>query len=235
MAATRTAMARIGSLLLAACLLQGCATLPSEIDRDATYVVAFKTARLPSWFAWYVGTAEHGWFDVRNEQGWRRVEILGRSTGVMTEKITDREARSDIRFSDRQAHVVRCWTGDAAREMGEQILAKAQDFPHKDGYVPYPGPNSNTFVEWMSHQVDGLWLEQYGTAVGKDYPMNGWVHAGIATTRTGVELETPFLGLQAGLVEGVELHLLCMTIGVGIWPPRLKLPLLPGLPWELEH
>ena len=41
--------------------------------------------------------------------------------------------------------------------------------------------------------------------------------------------------LLACSVEGVELHLLCMTIGVGIWPPQLKLPLLPGLPWGLAR
>ena len=67
------------------------------------------------------------------------------------------------------------------------------------------------------------------------FSINGWVSLGTTTTRTGLELETPYLGVQAGLVEGVELHLLCMTIGVGIWPPQLKLPLLPGLPWGLAR
>jgi hypothetical protein len=216
-------------------MFAACATLPSEIGRDATYVVAFKSSRLPSSMAWYVAAAEHGWFDVRNESGWFRVEILGRSTGVRVKEIDDEEARCDVRFGDRQAHVIKVYEGESARVMGEQILAVAKQFPHAENYEPFPGPNSNTFIEWLSHEVPGLWLEQYGTAVGKDYPMNGWIHFGVTTTRTGLELETPFLGVQAGLVEGVELHLACLTFGVGIWPPRLKLPFLPGLPWELAH
>ena len=32
-----------------------------------------------------------------------------------------------------------------------------------------------------------------------------------------------------GLREGLELHLLGLTLGVGLWPPALKLPLLPRL------
>jgi len=222
-------------VMLAVLLCPACATLPSQIASDATHVVAVKCARLPARMPWYSTHAEHGWYDVKTESGWHRVEVMGRSTGVMVTSIDDVEARSDQRFGDRQVHVLRLVEGESARQIGAQILAKAEQYPHAYDYAPYPGPNSNTFVEWLSKEVPGLWLEQYGTAVGKDYPMNGWVSGGVTTTRTGLELETPFLGVQAGLVEGVELHLLCMTIGIGIWPPQLKLPLLPGLPWGLAR
>ena len=96
-------------------MFAACATLPSEIGRDATYVVAFKSSRLPSSMAWYVAAAEHGWFDVRNESGWFRVEILGRSTGVMVKAIDDKQARGDVRFGDRQAHVIKVYEGESAR------------------------------------------------------------------------------------------------------------------------
>ena len=226
---------RKSALMLGVVLSASCAMLPSEISSGPDYIVAFKTSRLPAFFRWPVTTAEHGWFDVLTKTGWTRVEIMGSSSGVLVESIDELEARSDVRFGDRQVHVQKVYEGDEARVLAEQILAKAKQFPWADDYVPYPGPNSNTFVEWLSHEVPGLWLEQYGTAVGKDYPINGWVSLGTTTTRTGLELETPYLGVQAGLVEGVELHLLCMTIGVGIWPPQLKLPLLPGLPWGLAR
>jgi hypothetical protein len=32
------------------------------------------------------------------------------------------------------------------------------------------------------------------------------------------------------LVEGIELHLLGLTVGVGLWPPVLKLPFLADIP-----
>ncbi|MCK5943776.1 MAG: DUF3750 domain-containing protein [Planctomycetes bacterium] len=216
-------------------LVAGCATLPSELDDDETFVVTCKSARLPSGMPWYSRFAEHGWFDVCQGGAWIRIEILGSSTGVMVENIKATTARSDTRFGDRQVHVHAVYRGDAAREMIPRMLERAEQFPWEDAYEAWPGPNSNTFVEWLSQQVPGLWIEQYGTAVGKDYPINGWLQVGTTTTRTGVELETPYLGAQLGLVEGAELHLLGLTLGVDLWPPQLKLPFLPGIPWELAR
>lgn len=66
------------------------------------------------------------------------------------------------------------------------------------------------------------------SAVGKDF--TPWVHAGITSSRSGIELETMLLGVQLGLREGIEVHVLGLTIGIGIWPPTIKLPLLPAIP-----
>jgi hypothetical protein len=40
-------------------------------------------------------------------------------------------------------------------------------------------------------------------------------------------MDAYILGLQLGWVEGVELHLIGLTLGVGFAPLRLKLPFLP--------
>ena len=42
-------------------------------------------------------------------------------------------------------------------------------------------------------------------------------------------LDANYLGLGLGLREGVELHLLGLTAGVSLWPPALKLPLVPRM------
>ena len=43
-------------------------------------------------------------------------------------------------------------------------------------------------------------------------------------------VETVPLGIQLGLHEGVELHVLIgLSFGVGLWPPTITLPLLPPL------
>ena len=42
------------------------------------------------------------------------------------------------------------------------------------------------------------------------------------------------VGAQVGLAEGVELHLLGLTLGVDLWPPQVKLPFLPAIPWQLD-
>lgn len=71
------------------------------------------------------------------------------------------------------------------------------------------------------------------TAVGKDY--TSWARAGLTTSRTGIELDTSFLGAEIGLKEGVQVHFLGLTVGVGLWPPTIKLPFLPGIPFGLER
>jgi hypothetical protein len=47
-----------------------------------------------------------------------------------------------------------------------------------------------------------------------------------------VRLDTLPLGFALGLREGVELHLLQLTFGISLWPPRLELPFLPEIPWS---
>lgn len=227
----RLRAASVGALFL----MSSCAMLPSEIDGTERWVVAVKSARLPSDEPWYSTFAEHSWVDVRLDGVWRRVEVLSRASRVRVVSIHAEEARTDTRFGGRQVHVIALYSGAKARRLGADILAVASRYPHADGYRAWPGPNSNTFVEWLSHEVSGLRLEQYPTALGKDYPGNHWVRAGVTTTRSGVELETPLLGVQVGVQEGLELHVLGLTIGVDLWPPQLKLPFLPGIPWGLAR
>lgn len=59
---------------------------------------------------------------------------------------------------------------------------------------------------------------------GKDYlePIMG---AGLSTTRTGVPIETPLVGVKVGLKDGLELHLLELILGLDLWLPALKTPL----------
>ncbi len=77
----------------------------------------------------------------------------------------------------------------------------------------------------------GMWVTLPTTAVGKDHA--SWARAGLTTSRTGIELETSFLGCELGLEEGVQVHFLGLSAGVGIWPPAIKLPFLPGIPFGL--
>ena len=79
------------------------------------------------------------------------------------------------------------------------------------------------------YRNDGLDVDLYSSAVGKDHA--AWIRAGRAGTGRGVELETLPVGVQIGLDEGVEMHILGLVVGVGTWPPRIKLPLLPGWPY----
>jgi hypothetical protein len=95
---------------------------------------------------------------------------------------------------------------------------------HPD-YWPIPGPNSNTFVDFVLRHC-GVHVELPATAIGRDY--RGPIGASVTSLGTGVQLETWVLGVKVGLQEGVELHLLDLPIGVHFWPPGITVPVNPG-------
>lgn len=194
-------------------------------------MVLVKEVYLPDSQPWYSQWAVHSWVDLRLDGVWHRVEIRGRTTGVQVDEIPREQAFRDDRWGgNARVLAVIDGAGDAGR-IGAEVLAAAEGFPYRDSYVAWPGPNSNTFIEWLSQSVDGFALQLSPNAVGKDY--GGWLVAGVSSTRTGLELETAVVGAQVGLVEGAEVHLLGLVGGIGVWPPSVKLPFLPTLPWGL--
>ncbi len=216
--------------LLLPFLTLSCASFPSSLPRDEDHLVIVKCARLPDSMHWASRFAEHSWVDIKRYDEWKRVEVISRSSGVVIREVEPEDGFADIRWQ-RTVHVVESFRGKKAKRIAKRVLEVAKDYPYANDYRPWPGPNSNTFVEWLSHQVDGFAFELYPSALGKDY--GGWGHIGTTTTRTGIEFEMAALGLQVGLKEGVELHFIGLTLGVGLWPPQLKLPFLPGIPFGL--
>ena len=228
-------------------LTLSCAAPPSTLPHDAEYLVVVKCARVSGDLNWFARFAEHSWVDIKRPNGWTRVE----SPSVLFNFSSDRpdeekqngtlisqavnDISDEIGFADfrgnNNIHVVASFSGHEAKRIGERIMEVADYYPLTEDYRAWPGPNSNTFVEWLSHQVDGLAFALYPNAIGKDY--GGWGRIGTTTTRTGIEFETAALGLQLGLKEGVEVHFLGLTLGVGLWPPQLKLPFLPGIPFGI--
>ena len=91
-------------------------------------------------------------------------------------------------------------------------------------YSPWPGPNSNTFIQAILDAVPGLNAVLPPTAIGKDYPYRGdWY--GLTASRTGVFASLGgYLGLTIGWIEGIELNFFGGVLGLDIRRPALKLP-----------
>lgn len=115
---------------------------------------------------------------------------------------------------------VRIWRGpEAARIL--DVLAGVSRYPHARTYRLYPGPNCNTFAAWVLREA-GVPFDWPPEAVGVD-----WCGAfGMRRSNglAGLLIETPVAGCEAGLREGLELHLGGTVWGVDLWPPALKLP-----------
>ncbi len=123
--------------------------------------------------------------------------------------------------ANERLHAV--WVGPEAERaihcLRENKAAYLQ--PVHDGYLPWPGPNSNTLVDQLLRKCD-LHADLPATAIGKDY--RGVIGASTTSGGTGVQLETPLAGLRLGITEGVELHLFAFALGIDFWPPAVIVP-----------
>ena len=113
--------------------------------------------------------------------------------------------------------------GAGVDELIQRIAKLAAEYPHAKEYTLWPGPNSNTFVAWVTRAVPELEVDLPATAIGKDYMGKTWVSS--APSGSGFQLSARgLLGLSASGVEGIELNILGLNFGVG--PSGVKLPLV---------
>jgi hypothetical protein len=194
-------------------------TAPAILPSAA--VVQLRYATLPFLFR---AVAVHYWFAVldASSRQWHRWEVWqtkdagGQSIG---------HVHCDLRHPDCGVgggpyRLAAEWSGSAARAIGS-VLNHAQVYPHRDHYRAWPGPNSNTFVAWVLRQA-GLHHCLDPRAIGKDYL--GPFGIGLSFGPTGVQVETPVVGVKFSLRGGAEVHLLCCTGGLRWWPPEVDTP-----------
>ncbi len=117
--------------------------------------------------------------------------------------------------------VEREWRGDEARAI-IAALNRSGEYPHREEYLAWPGPNSNTYPAWVLRQA-GVSADLDPRAIGRGY--HGRAGAGRTTTATGIDLDSPLLGATVGLEDGAELHYAGLTFGIDLWPPATKTPL----------
>tara|TARA_R110002072_G_scaffold139249_1_gene282677 strand:- start:7054 stop:7743 length:690 start_codon:yes stop_codon:yes gene_type:complete len=216
----------MGTVCVALSLLSGCAIRPSTVRAEQPTIMV-KSVRLPvrDWLPWFARFAEHTWIDFHYAGTWHRVEWDNLDHIRMLE-MSATEAFEDQRW-ERDVAVHEQFAGEWTTPIMAKILEVAESYEYAKGYLPWPGPNSNTFMDWLAHEV-GLPIVLPPAAVGKDYTT--WLRPGLTATHTGIELETMLLGAEIGLREGIELHALGLTAGIGFWPPAIKLPFLPAIP-----
>jgi hypothetical protein len=116
--------------------------------------------------------------------------------------------------------------GDKAEQLIPKIRSAVESFEFRayGDYRPWPGPNSNTFIQAILDAVPELDAVLPPTAIGKDYPYRGnWL--GLTPSGSGVFFSLGgYLGLTIGWIEGVELNFFGGVLGLDIRRPALKLP-----------
>ena len=159
----------------------------------------------------------HSWFAVRRkgDSKFRRIEFGGGPSDPF----------GDFGGGDVRLHAV--WTGTQA-EKGIACIIENAEKPMRHirkEYWPWPGPNSNTFIDILLRKCN-LHADLPATAIGADY--RGKLGASWTSGGTGFQIESTIVGIKLGLTEGIQIHILGLAIGIDFWPPAIIVPVGPG-------
>lgn len=159
---------------------------------------------------------------------WRKDAATGARVSEYMGSI-DHDQPTSWRESDETYRVIRGADALAAIARVErthiEIPRPQSEIRSLHGYVLWPGPNSNTYAALLCRYAR-ISVDLPPSAIGKDWPDAIPYVLGFhgTTTGYGLQLDVGLFGVQVGLVEGVQLHVLGSSLGVAFWPPALVLP-----------
>lgn len=110
-------------------------------------LVELRAAKIP----WVGAIAVHYWFVVvqgdRRDRWeiWQRRGVGGRHWGHLHQNLM--APTSGV--GNGGSWCERSWTGAIAARLAQELLASPTTYPHRDRYCYWPGPNSNTYAQWI--------------------------------------------------------------------------------------
>jgi uncharacterized protein DUF3750 len=190
---------------------------PASTNKEALIrVYAARTVR------WRGIFAVHSWIVVkeRSAPAYTRYDYT-----AWGEPIRSNGFAADGRWFGAVPETIVAVDGEEAARLIPKIRSVIENYKFRTygDYSAWPGPNSNTFTRVVLDAVPELKAVLPPTAIGKDYPYDGWF--GATASRTGVFVSLAgYLGVMIGWVEGFEINFLGAVIGFDIRRPALKLP-----------
>lgn len=165
----------------------------------------------------------HTWVAVKptDATSWTVYEVIGWRLRWSESVVVVRTRDPDGRWFGARPELYADRRGPGVDELIKRIDRAAQAYPYAKEYTVWPGPNSNTFTAWIARAVPELELDLPATAIGKDY-LGGSIF-GSAPSGSGFQVSLAgLLGFAASGVEGLELNVLGLNVGLG--PGGFKLP-----------
>lgn len=188
---------------------------------------------------WKGAFGVHTWVAVKPENApqYTVYEVIGWRLRWADSVVVIHSRAADGRWFGAEPDLLADRRGPEAEKLIPRIDAAARAYPHEKEYTAWPGPNSNTFVAWITRAVPELGVDLPPTAIGKDYLAES-IFASAPSGRGFQVSLAGLLGLTASGVEGLELNLLGLSFGVNPFDLSLKLPLLgrlgPARAWPRE-
>ncbi|HZR68130.1 MAG TPA: DUF3750 domain-containing protein [Burkholderiales bacterium] len=167
----------------------------------------------------------HTWVAVKPTDAgqWTVYEIIGWRLRWQDTALVISHRAPDGRWFGAEPELYAEKRGAGVDEMIARIDKAAHDYPYAKDYGLWPGPNSNTFTAWLTRAVPELNVDLPATAIGKDFL--GERIVATPPSGHGVELSLAgLLGVTASSVEGFEVNVLGLSVGLG--QSGLKLPFI---------
>ena len=135
-------------------------------------IVELRAARVPGWSGF---VADHHWLLVLREFDGQHYEACDRW------EIWQHAKQNDTCWGHLHKNLlapyqgvgngpsrpIQQWAGDDAREIIKTLESSPETYPYCEKYRYWPGPNSNTFAQWVVRGKMKLGVR----AVGKRYPV----------------------------------------------------------------
>ncbi len=172
---------------------------------------------------WRGAFAHHSWVVVKEKRAARYTRFDKVAWGQPVK--TDGWA-ADGRWFGHTPVLIGAVEGAAAERMIPKIRRAVATYPYNQagGYSLWPGPNSNSFVAHVLASIPEARIALPPTAIGKDWRTDGrWL--GPTMSGTGYQLSFGGLfGISIGRVEGFEVNILGLVVGIDLLRPAIKLP-----------
>ncbi len=184
--------------------------------------VQLRAARIPGIIGYI---AVHYWFVIQKTSGadrwevWQHPDKSPCSWGHLHKNLM----AMDAGVGQGTSWIEAVWHGEAAQPLVTVIENSPVNYPNRHRYHYWPGPNSNTYAQWILTQVNSA-VNLSPQGLGKDY------HGLCSFKKAGpiTYLSTPLLGFKIIWPKRFELHLLTFSITVELKPFKLSLPLMPA-------
>lgn len=177
-------------------------------------------------YGWRGAFAVHTWIAVKpkNTPNYIIYQALGWNFFRGLPYVDVREGVPDAYWFGQKPKLLFSLKGIPAEKAIREINQAVKQYPYKNYYIFWPGPNSNTFTAYVIRHAPLLHFPLPVTAIGKDYLENNLFLTN-APSGTGWQFSIKgILGLIIAGKEGVEFNLLGLNIGVRPDKPFIHLP-----------
>lgn len=177
-------------------------------------------------FRWRGAFAVHTWIAVKAENAteYTTYEVVGWRAFHGGQAVQIHNDGPDRHWYGARPELYADLRGEKAAAAIEKIKLAVAAYPYPDFYRTWPGPNSNTFVAFVTKSVPELVVDLPPTAIGKDFLSNGSV---LGTPPSGQGLQLSLFGLLGVIVspqEGLEFNILGLSFGIDPAELALRLP-----------